>query len=90
MSKEVPWTDRVLREFIERAMLSEDEIFIMTTRIKGWTVSKQAMELHVSESTIANKIRDLKHRYDLVQAEYPDIFPVRNKKSAKEKYMDEN
>lgn len=90
MSKEVPWTDRVLREFIERAMLSEDEIFIMTTRIKGWTVSKQAMELHVSESTIANKIRDMKLKYDRVQAEYPDLFPVRNKKSAKEKYMDEN
>lgn len=90
MSKEVPWTDKVLREFIERALLTEDEIFIMTTRVKGWTVTKQAEALHVSESSVARMIKSLKQRYDLVQAEYPDRFPVRNKKSVKEKYMDEH
>lgn len=90
MSKEVPWTDKVFRQYIERAMLSEDEIFVMTTRIKGWTVTKQAAELHVSESTIARMIKDMKIKYDRVQAEYPNEFPLRNKKSVKEKYMDEN
>lgn len=90
MSKEVPWSDRVLRFFIEKGALTEDQIFVITTRLKGWTVSKTALEMHKSESSVARIVKDLKIKYDIVQSEYPDQLPLRNKKSVKDKYMDDN
>lgn len=89
MAKQVKWTKRVLEEFIDKAMLNADEIFIMENRIKGMTISRMAIELHKSESTVHNMVRVLKEKYDLVQGEYPDIFPVR-KTSKAEEYMDNN
>lgn len=87
MAKQVKWTKKVLEEFIELAMLSEDEIYIMQTRVKDVPISVQAQTLNVSESTIHRKIALLKKKYDAVQKEHPDIFPVR-KESAKETWMD--
>lgn len=88
MSKEVPWSDKVLRNFIEKAMLNEDEIFLLTTRIKGWGIIRQATELGCSERTVGRIIKELKHKYDLVQSEFPNEFPQRNKKSATDRYLD--
>lgn len=87
MAKQIVWTKQVLENFIEQAMLTEDEIFIMETRIKGWTVTMQAMELKRSESSVHRMINVLKRKYDKVQKENPDMFPVR-RSSAKETYMD--
>lgn len=85
--KQVAWTKDVLNNFIEMAMLSEEEIFIMETRIKGWTVTKQALELNKSESSVHRSINMLKKKYDRVQQEHPEMFPKR-KSSVKETYMD--
>ena len=87
MSKQVPWTDKVLCDFICAAALSDDETFIMKTRVKGMTVTEQALKLHKSEATVHRMISVLKKKYDQVQRESPDRFPIR-KKSAKELYMD--
>lgn len=87
MSKQVVWTKKVLEDFIELAMLTEEEAFIMRSRVKGWTVTQQAMELNKSESSVHRTINLLKKKYDTVQAEHPDRFPIR-KASAKETYMD--
>lgn len=85
--KQVIWTKKVLEDFIELAMLTEEEAFIMRSRVKGVTVTQQAMELNKSESSVHRMINQLKKKYDAVQAEHPDRFPPR-KFSAKETYMD--
>lgn len=85
--KDILWTKDTLAFFIDKAMLNDDEIFIMENRVKGMPVSAMAMNLHCSESTIHRNISNLKKRYDVVQKEYPDVLPIR-KKSAKEEYMD--
>lgn len=87
MSKQVKWTKDVLNAFIQYAMLNDDEVFIMETRIKGWSVTKQAMKLNKSESTIHKMIALLKKKYDAVQLEHPNEMPVR-RASSKETWMD--
>lgn len=87
--KQVPWTKDLVGKFVDMALLSDDEIYIMTTRVKGYTVTRQALELHKSEATVHRMISVLKKKYDIVQKENPDIFPIR-KSSTKEVYMDNN
>lgn len=85
--KQVLWTKKVLESFIEKAMLTEDEAYIMRSRCQGVTVVEQAHKLHKSEATVHRMISSLKKKYDVVQAEYPEEFPPR-KYSAQEEYMD--
>lgn len=85
--KQVKWTEQILKNFEQRALLSDDECYIMESRVKGATVTEQALHLHKGVSTVHLMIKNLKEKYDRVQAEYPDEFPIR-KKSAKEEYMD--
>lgn len=86
MSKQVAWNRPLLEEFNRLAMLSEEEYAIMETRLKGWTITKQSVELCMSESKINKMIARLKKKYDSVQP-YSDILPPR-KQSAQETYMD--
>lgn len=89
MSHQVIWTKKVLEDFCELANLNEEEKFIMETRCQNWTVTRQALELNKSTSSVHKTINKLKRKYDAVQKEYPDKFPVR-KSSSKELYMDNN
>lgn len=89
MAKQVKWTKQVFQDFCDYALLNDDEIYIMESRIKGVPVSMQASHLCCSESTVHRMIKTLKMKYDLVQSENPDKFPVR-KKSEKETWMDNN
>ena len=68
MAKQVPWTKFIYDTFCEEAMLNETERFIMITRIDGWTVTKQAMHLHMSEANVHRLIKILKCKYDAVAA----------------------
>ena len=87
MSHQVPWTKKLMEDFIEEGMLTDDEAFILRTRVKGWTVTQQALELHKSESTVHKMIRKIKIKYDRVQNQDPDKYPIRFK-SKEELYMD--
>ena len=87
MAHQVPWTKDILENFIDKALLSEDEEFIMRSRCKGYTVTMQAMYLNKSESTVHKLINNLKKKYDRVQKENPDLFPKRIF-SEEEVYMD--
>lgn len=87
--KQVKWTKKLTEDFIELAMLSDDEAYIIRSRVKGTPVSIQADYLCCSESTVHRMIAKMKNKYDNIQKEYPEKFPVR-KKSAKETWMDEN
>lgn len=89
MAKQVIWTQKVLESFIELGGLNETEEYIMRSRCKNITVLEQSEHLHCSPATVNRTIADLKARYDAVQKEYPNIFPVR-KSSKQEKYMDEH
>lgn len=87
MSHEVHWTEKICQNFIKKAMLSEDEVYILTSRVKGATVTHQAQHLNKSEATIHRMISKLKKKYDSVQQEFPDDFPKR-RNSKQEEYMD--
>lgn len=86
MSHQVPWSRAILDRFYEKAVLSEEEKFILETRAKNWSVSKQASALNMSESSVAKRIALLKKKYDAVQKD-DDFLPPR-KMSAKETWMD--
>lgn len=86
MTKQVPWGKVILEAFIEEAMLTKEEEMIMRTRIAGWTITRQARELGMSEASVNRTISRLKKRYDAVQ-KYSAILPPR-KESAEELYMD--
>lgn len=85
--KQVKWTKQLTENFIDLAMLSDDEAYIMRSRVKGSTITQQAIQLNKSEATIHRMVRSLKHKYDIVQKEHPDVFPIRIH-SVKEDYMD--
>lgn len=86
MAREVMWIKAFLEEFVELGQLTEDEEQILRTRVKGWSRTKQAMELGMSLSTVDRHIRRLKMKYDACQP-YSDILPPR-KSSKEERYMD--
>lgn len=88
MSNQVPWNKIILETFIEEAMLTKEEEWIMRTRVAGWSRTKQAAELNISMSTLDRKISLLKVKYDKVSKYHP-LLPPR-KYSAKEAWMDEN
>ncbi len=86
MAHQVPWCQAILEEFIEKACLTPEEEKIMRTRVAGWSISKQAIELGMSESTVNRIVHKLKLKYDNCQ-KYSEILPER-KKSAAETWMD--
>lgn len=83
------WTDELTEKVIQKLMFSEDEAYILRTRVRGYTVSYQAQHLNCSESTIARTISKMKKGYDTLHEQYPDEFPAR-KNSKVEKFMDNN
>lgn len=84
MSKQVPWNAVILAEFERLACLTDEEKDVLETRVKGWSIIKQALKLDMSKSKVEYITKRLKQKYDLVQP-YSDILPKR-KLSAKETY----
>lgn len=46
----------------DKAMLNEELSQILEMKIKGYSIPKMALELHVSESTISRRIKKLKKK----------------------------
>lgn len=88
MAHQVPWNKIIVETFIQQAMLTRDEEWVLRTRVAGWSRTKQAMELGMSTATIDKIIRRLKDKYDKVQI-YEPLLPPR-KSSDKETWMDNN
>lgn len=84
---QVEWTAKKTEFFIEKGCLSEEEAYIMRSRVRGATVTEQALHLHKSEISIHRTIRKLKDKYDEVQREHPEDLPKR-RRSKQEDYMD--
>lgn len=88
MAKQVEWNKHIVEVFIEEAMLSEEEIFILETRVKGYPISKQAELLSMSESSVNRIINRLKKKYDNIQKYHPDL--PKRRISNQELFMDNN
>lgn len=84
--KQVPWNKIILEEFIRIGSLTDEEEAIMRTRVAGWTITKQSIELGMSVSKVNYLIKRLKAKYDSCQ-KYSPILPPR-KFSVKETYQD--
>lgn len=76
MSHEVPWNKYIVEEFVELALLTDDEEKILRTRVAGWSRVKQAEAFGMSVSTVDKHIRTLKDKYDSVQ-KYSPLLPPR-------------
>lgn len=88
MAHQVPWNKIIVETFIEEAMLTKDEEWILRTRVAGWSRTKQALELNMSIASVDKIIARLKKKYDGVAKMNPLLPPRKN--SAKETWMDEN
>lgn len=86
MSNQVPWNEVIYREFCKLAMLNVVEREVLRTRIMGYSITQQAAEFNVSESTINRIIKRLKDKYDQVQP-LSDCLPAR-RMSEEERWMD--
>lgn len=86
MTKQVAWNKYIVDTFVELACLSEEEEMILRTRAKGWTITQQSMEFHMSKSKVDKIIARLKKKYDAIQ-QYDVLLPPR-KSSVEETYMD--
>lgn len=78
MTKQVFWTKAVLEAFIEEGNLNRRQEFIIRTRAQGYTIPKQAEELHLSVDQINKDIAELRRIYDATQVT-SSILPPRCK-----------
>lgn len=85
----IHWTKKTFEIFSEEAMLSDFEKAILEERIKGVTVIEMSMKHNCSTSTIQKTIKKMREKYDIIQVQHPDIFPV-SRVSKEEIYMDNN
>ena len=76
--KGIIWTDVIFNEFIKKAMLSDEEIAVIETSIRGWSRVKQSLELNMSLSKIQRIKRRCEAKYDVAQKE-SDILPERKR-----------
>lgn len=86
MSKTVNWNEDIYTEFCKLAMLSITEREVLRTRIMGYSIVQQSMELGLSTSTVNRIIANIKKKYDNVQP-LSDKLPKR-RTSAEEIWMD--
>lgn len=75
MKPRVPWTKTMLEKFIEEALLNEDEERVLRTRIAGWSIVKQSLEMNVSTATISRIVKSIHDKYKAIQPLFPDVFP---------------
>ena len=66
----------MLDEFVQEAILTKDEEFIVRTRAAGWSIQQQAFELNRSVQSIDRMIMKIKVKYDNI-AKQNERFPAR-------------
>ena len=76
MSHKILWTRSMLDEFVQEAILTKDEEFIVRTRAEGWSRQQQAFELNRSVQSIDRMIKKIKVKYDNI-AKHKERSPAR-------------
>ena len=72
------WTKKRLGAFIELACLSEEEKEVLICWVdKKFSPTLTADKLSMSKSKVERLRRRIRVQYDIVQQEYPEIFPPR-------------
>ena len=74
--KGIIWTRSIFEEFVNIAMLSEEEIAVIEADIKGWSQVKMSMQLNMSIAKINRILHRCRIKYDAAQKE-SDILPIR-------------
>ena len=54
--------------FVSEGCLTDEETWIVKTRIAGWSRIKQCEHLHISISSLDKRIKRIKQKYDIVQS----------------------
>ena len=81
MTKHVFWTQAVLEAFIKEGNLNPRQEYIIRTRAMGYSIAKQAEELHLSVDQVNKDIAELKRIYDATQINSKILLPrCKNKK----------
>jgi len=75
MKPRVPWTKTMLEKFIEEALLNEEEEQILRTRIAGWSIVKQSIEMGMSTASVSRIVKNIQNKYIAIQPQFPDLFP---------------
>lgn len=88
MAHQVPWNKYIVERFEELAMLTEEERMVLRTRVAGWSITRQSIELNISPATVSRIIKRLKQKYDAVQ-KFDPLLPPR-RASAAETWQDTN
>jgi hypothetical protein len=71
----------MLGAFVECSCLSEDEKDVLVCWVdKKFSPTRTATELSMSKSKVERLRRSIRIQYDIVQKEYPDMFPPRRTK----------
>lgn len=75
---DIVWTKRRLGAFVECACLSDDEKDVLKCWVeKKFSPTTTANELSMSKSKVERLRTSIRVQYDVVQKEYPEIFPPR-------------
>lgn len=75
MILKIPWTKSMLEKFIEEALLTADEEQVLRTRVAGWSIVRQSMEMGLSTATVSRIVKNIVNKYKVIQPKFPDIFP---------------
>lgn len=79
MAKQVAWSQEVVEAFIHEGNLNRRQEYIIRTRILGYSIARQASDLHLSVDQINKETSHLKRIYDKAQAN-SSILPKRFQK----------
>ena len=75
---DIVWTKYRLGAFIERACLSKDERDVLICWVDNkYSPTKTATELSMSKTKVERLRHNIRVQYDIVQTEYPELFPPR-------------
>lgn len=71
----VHWTKTSLEKFIEEALLTDIEEKVLRTRLAGWSIVRQSIELGLSTATVSRIVNKIVEKYKVVQPKFPEMFP---------------
>ena len=77
---DVFWDKIKLEEFKALALLTDFEMLVLESKIKGWSRTKQSIEFNCSLSTIDRTIKQIRIKYDNV-CKYSNVLSPRIQKT---------
>lgn len=78
MTRQLILTKAVVEAFVEEGNLTERQAYLIRSRAKGYTIARQAEELHLSVDQVNKDIALLKRIYDATQSS-SEVLPPRKK-----------